>query len=171
MRAGAAAVDRASWERLATLFDELVELPEAERRALLEALARDAPDVARAVTKLLAADTGTAVLLDTPLALAPLAGDAGANEATEPSPPRAGVYRIVGRLGRGGMAEVFAGERDDGVFEQRVAIKVLRRGLDTDDLLARFARERNARSSPVSSTRRSRACSTPARSPTAAPTW
>jgi Tol biopolymer transport system component len=40
------------------------------------------------------------------------------------------------------MAEVFAGERDDGVFEQHVAVKVLRRGLDTEDLLARFARER-----------------------------
>ena len=41
------------------------------------------------------------------------------------------------------MADVYAGERDDGAFEQRVAIKILRRGLDTEDLLARFRRERS----------------------------
>jgi serine/threonine-protein kinase len=40
------------------------------------------------------------------------------------------------------MGEVFLAERADGLFEQRVAIKLLRRGMATDDVLARFARER-----------------------------
>ncbi len=61
----------------------------------------------------------------------------------EPAPPeRIGPYRVLRRLGRGGMGEVFLGERADGLFEQRVAIKLLRRGMATEDVLARFARER-----------------------------
>src|SRR5690606_6779739 len=45
-------------------------------------------------------------------------------------------------LGRGGQADVYEGVRDDGTFEQRVAVKVLRRGLDTGDLVDRFLAER-----------------------------
>ena len=41
------------------------------------------------------------------------------------------------------MADVYAARREEGTFEQRVAIKLLRRGLDTQDLLARFLRERS----------------------------
>lgn len=51
-------------------------------------------------------------------------------------------FRIEREIGRGGMGTVYLGARDDGAFEQRVAIKVLRRGVDTDDVLARFQRER-----------------------------
>ncbi|MEX2471611.1 MAG: serine/threonine-protein kinase, partial [Gemmatimonadota bacterium] len=53
-----------------------------------------------------------------------------------------GRYRILGELGRGGMATVYDAERADGAFEQRVAIKLLRRGLDTDDIVERFLAER-----------------------------
>jgi len=90
------------------------------------------------VGRLLAAD-GTRSLLEVPIELVPPAEE----ETVEPPPSRAGPYRIAGLLGRGGMADVYAAERDDGVFAQRVAIKVLRRGLDTADLLARFVRERS----------------------------
>ena len=58
-----------------------------------------------------------------------------------------GRYRLTGRLGRGGMATVYAAERSDGAYEQRVAVKVLRRGLDTEDLVRRFFMERQILSS------------------------
>ena len=54
----------------------------------------------------------------------------------------AGFWRIGRRLARGGLATVYEAHRNDGEFEQRVAFKVLRRGLDTDDLVARFRAER-----------------------------
>jgi hypothetical protein len=47
----------------------------------------------------------------------------------EPLPERVGPYRITGLLGRGGMGLVARGERDDGVFEQAVAIKLMRGSL------------------------------------------
>src|SRR5262245_61427892 len=69
--------------------------------------------------------------------------------ACEPAPPslvgaRAGVYRLTAVLASGGMGTVYRARRDDGEFEREVAVKVLKRGLDTDELLARFAIERRA---------------------------
>src|SRR5436190_10267296 len=55
---------------------------------------------------------------------------------------RMGAYAIVEELGRGGMGAVYLAERADGQFEKRVAIKVLKRGTDTDEVLRRFRMER-----------------------------
>lgn len=55
---------------------------------------------------------------------------------------KVGTYRILRELGRGGMGAVYLAERADGAFEQQVAIKVLKRGTDTDEVLRRFYAER-----------------------------
>lgn len=52
------------------------------------------------------------------------------------------IWRLERRIARGGLATVYLAKRDDGAFDQRVAFKVLRRGLDTDDVVARFRAER-----------------------------
>ncbi|REJ79316.1 MAG: serine/threonine protein kinase [Acidobacteria bacterium] len=52
------------------------------------------------------------------------------------------VYRITGELGSGGMGSVFLAERIDGRFEQKVALKLLKRELNTSALRARFQQER-----------------------------
>lgn len=53
-----------------------------------------------------------------------------------------GPFRVIERIGRGGMGVVYRAERADGDVRQRVAIKLIRRGFDFDDVLARFRRER-----------------------------
>jgi serine/threonine-protein kinase len=55
---------------------------------------------------------------------------------------RVNAWRLEKRIARGGLATVYLAKRDDGAFDQTVAFKVLRRGLDTDDLIARFRAER-----------------------------
>jgi len=55
---------------------------------------------------------------------------------------RVGAYRIVREIGRGGMGTVFLGARADGEFEKDVAIKILKRGTDTDEIVRRFRSER-----------------------------
>ena len=55
---------------------------------------------------------------------------------------RIGLYKIDREIGRGGMGSVYLATRDDAQFEQQVAIKVVRRGMDTDLVLARFRNER-----------------------------
>lgn len=58
-------------------------------------------------------------------------------------PVRLGAYSVIDRIGRGGMGEVFLARREGSEYEQLVAIKVLRRGLDTDLMLERFRLERD----------------------------
>jgi serine/threonine-protein kinase len=56
---------------------------------------------------------------------------------------RVGPYRIVGDIGHGGMGAVYLADRADGQFEQRVALKLVRGALSTDDHIARrFLEER-----------------------------
>lgn len=52
------------------------------------------------------------------------------------------VYELKEELGRGGMGAVFLAERVDGEFRQRVAIKLIKRGMDTDFIVKRFRHER-----------------------------
>ncbi|MEO8011751.1 MAG: serine/threonine-protein kinase, partial [Dokdonella sp.] len=55
---------------------------------------------------------------------------------------RLGAFRVIERIGRGGMGVVYRGDREDADFAQTVAIKLIRRGFDFDDVQARFLRER-----------------------------
>ncbi|MEO8028148.1 MAG: serine/threonine-protein kinase, partial [Bryobacteraceae bacterium] len=55
---------------------------------------------------------------------------------------RIGPYRLIRELGQGGMGTVYLAERDDEHYQSSVAIKLIRPGMDTDFILARFKRER-----------------------------
>ena len=55
---------------------------------------------------------------------------------------RLGAYEIVREIGRGGMGAVYLARRADDQFEKEVAIKILKRGTDTDEVLRRFRAER-----------------------------
>lgn len=55
---------------------------------------------------------------------------------------RFGAYRIEREIGRGGMGAVYLAERADGAYAQRAAIKLVKRGMDTDLVLGRFHAER-----------------------------
>ncbi len=124
--------DERSRQALA-LFDELVEADEATRAArLAHVLASDA-ELHREVSALLEADAKDGVL-----DRAPLLGVA----TEEPLPEKIGPWRVTGIAGRGGMGAVYLGQRADGQFQQFVALKLIRTGMDTPELRARFLRER-----------------------------
>jgi len=55
---------------------------------------------------------------------------------------RVGAYRLVREIGRGGMGAVYLAERADSEFQRRVAVKLVKRGMDTDFILRRFRNER-----------------------------
>ena len=55
---------------------------------------------------------------------------------------RLGPYRLIREIGHGGMGTVYLGVRADDAFQKRVAIKVLKRGMDTDSIVRRFRHER-----------------------------
>jgi non-specific serine/threonine protein kinase/serine/threonine-protein kinase len=62
--------------------------------------------------------------------------------AAPAKPTHIGPYRLIRRLGRGGMGTVHLAVRDDDAFEKHVAIKILKRGMDTEAIVRRFRHER-----------------------------
>ena len=58
------------------------------------------------------------------------------------TPERIGSYRLLRKLGQGGMGTVYLAERADEEYRKRVALKIIKRGMDTDAILGRFRRER-----------------------------
>jgi eukaryotic-like serine/threonine-protein kinase len=128
------------------ILDEALDLPPEQRAALLDRACGDDAELRALVLRLLAGAEGTAPALTPGGALhGPLwdgTGGEGEEEGSLEAGEIVGRYRIVRELGRGGMAVVFLAERADGEFEQRVALKLLKRGLDTDELVRRFDQER-----------------------------
>tara|TARA_A100001391_G_scaffold130111_3_gene89404 strand:- start:5956 stop:8352 length:2397 start_codon:yes stop_codon:yes gene_type:complete len=118
------------------LFEAAHDLPEDERAAFIVARASD-PEVRDGALALLArhADSESALKTGLPGAL-------GAMDSDFDPPERLGAYRIERRIGRGGMGEVFLGMRDAGDFERQVAIKIIRPGILSPDVIERFNRER-----------------------------
>lgn len=114
------------------LFEEWLAIAEDERAAWLAARAEGRPELRTLIETLIAADS--AATLRTGGAMAVLEEEA--------TPARIGAYRITERIGRGGMGSVYRGERDAGDFERTVAIKVIKPGLYSPELAARFQRER-----------------------------
>jgi serine/threonine protein kinase/tetratricopeptide (TPR) repeat protein len=55
---------------------------------------------------------------------------------------RVGAYRIIREIGHGGMAVVYLGERDDQNYRKQIAIKMVKPGIDTEQVLHRFRNER-----------------------------
>ena len=137
--------DRDRWLEVDRLFEAALDLPAGERDRFLVDRCGDDQALLTRVRHLLAVASDADVRLDAPesaLVRAAWSGGEHAQPAGIQPGDLVGRYRVVGELGRGGMASVYDAERADGAFEQRVAIKVLRRGLDTDDIVGRFLAER-----------------------------
>ena len=129
--------------RLRMLFEAALEVAPAQRSAWIAAHA--AEDERSALQRLLAADAVIGGALDLPVAerAARIGGgdDAGIEGLVG---QRIGSFRLVRLLGQGGMATVFLGEREGADFRQRVAVKLLRRGLYSEAEQRLFRRERRA---------------------------
>jgi eukaryotic-like serine/threonine-protein kinase len=127
-------------QQLIELFDEMLALPEEGRDSRLRALQLEAPELAAEIESLLAAHAASAGFLgqiDAVMATELLKAD----EMTG-LPISAGPFQLKKEIGRGGLGVVYLGERIAGDFDQQVAVKLIKRGMDSDRILQRFQHER-----------------------------
>jgi serine/threonine-protein kinase len=129
------------WQRVDALFQTaLASLPE-ERPALLAEVCASDEALRREVESLLASYGEAGDFIETP------AFDAGiklfAPERDDQMTGRlVGPYRVLREIGRGGMGAVYLALRDDEQYRKHVAVKLIKRGMDSDFIVRRFRNER-----------------------------
>ena len=139
-------VDRT--RRVDAVLDAVLTREPTQWPALLDEACSGDPELRREVEALLARLDTAGRFLDSPpgAIAAALVAESRESEselaADSFAGRRIGAYRVDRELGRGGMSRVFLAERADGEFEQQVALKLLRPGLDSDLDLARLRAER-----------------------------
>ena len=126
-------MDAERWQRLSPLLDALLELAPEQRSEHLAALRREDPVLADELAGLLAMEADDEDFLSEPVVELPSGARPGA---------RIGPYRLDRLIGEGGMGQVWLSVRADGLYERKVALKLLRPGLADPRLRQRFDRER-----------------------------
>jgi tetratricopeptide (TPR) repeat protein/tRNA A-37 threonylcarbamoyl transferase component Bud32 len=127
------------WQRIEEIFGAAADCPPAEREDYLTRACGDDAELRREALELLAHDTADS-FIDNPIKKAVYAVTAAPPD--EPAGQRIGPYRLMRLIGRGGMGEVYEAVRDDDEFQHRVAIKLIKRGMESDFVRERFLRER-----------------------------
>ena len=126
------------WKQAEDLFLQAVDLPPAERARFLDSACATDHALRDEVASLIEADARNGEAIT-----AAIEGEAQALFTPQVAAgTRIGAYRVISEIGRGGMGTVFLAVRADDQFQKQVAIKVIRPGMDTEDLLSRFRHER-----------------------------
>jgi len=127
------------WPKIQAILEDVLAFPENARADALAAHSHEAPEILEEVQAFLAHETEGNALFDTAF-LPTSAQDVPDQESLLPQ--HIGPYAILGELGQGGMGIVYLAQRADENYVSRVAIKVLKRGMDTLEILRRFRNER-----------------------------
>ncbi|MCD9185933.1 MAG: serine/threonine-protein kinase [Pyrinomonadaceae bacterium] len=121
------------WLEISDVFHSIVELSKSEREAVLSSIT-DERKRAEIEKLLIANDAEQSFLESSPLKAIQ------SEEVLPQMPEKIGRYKILEQIGRGGMGAVYLAERED--LKKKVALKIIKRGMDTDEILRRFQTER-----------------------------
>ena len=130
-------MDPATWKTLKETFSQALELSPAQRQSFLASLT---PEIRREIDQLLSTYQEAQSFIDTPLVVQKGLRPNGSEENLIGK--LVDDYLILEKLGEGGMGAVFLAERRGRDFTQRVALKLIKRGMDTNAVLRRFLMER-----------------------------
>ena len=129
------------WARVKELFEAVVDLDPSQRAALLDSECGGDESLRAEIESLLKSDERSNDFIEQPAFAIPR--DLFPDNVDEPFVGRQfGAYQVIREIGRGGLGAVYLAARADDEYRKEVAIKLVRRGLDTEDILRRFRNER-----------------------------
>jgi len=132
------------WRQIEEIFLDAVEISDGAERArfLREKCGTDA-DLLKEVENLIRQDEDAGTSMLEPLVeRSGIFAFADLGESDPAIGSRVGNYEILGEIGAGGMGAVYLATRADGIFRKRVAVKIVKRGMDTRHIRRRFRQER-----------------------------
>ena len=132
-------------EREIEIFNAVLELPARERGAFLDQACAGDAALRERIEKLLRASEDAGAFLESPAPAPPGPGGTVrlALSPTEKPGDRIGRYKLLQQIGEGGCGVVYMAEQEEPV-RRRVALKVIKLGMDTKSVIARFEAERQA---------------------------
>ena len=129
------------WKEIEAVFEKALDLPTNARTAFLEKSCNGDEELRREVESLLESHASAGSFIDE-RTLFISNEDLKDKEEGVPVGHLIGAYRTVREIGRGGMGAVYLAERADEQYRKQVAIKLIKRGMDTDSVLRHFRNER-----------------------------
>ena len=130
------------WRNVKSITAEALARPAGERASYLADACRGNEGLYGEVVSWLEATLASADMLEAPAPTTPRVLAALTSAVPSRAGGRIGPYRLLRELGRGGMGMAYLAERDDGEYRRLVAIKFIKRGMDTDAIVGRFLKER-----------------------------
>jgi eukaryotic-like serine/threonine-protein kinase len=132
-------------DREEEIFDTARELAADERAAYLAEKCGQDADLRQRIEEMLAADAAAGEFFKTYDAPSPtvILADASLSPSIEKSGDKIGRYKLLQQIGEGGCGVVYMAEQEEPV-RRRVALKVIKLGMDTKQVIARFEAERQA---------------------------
>ncbi len=128
------------WKKIKSIFESSIELPHNQRQDFIEKECSGNESIKQEVEALLFAFENSGNFLEDP------GIDLSFLENSEEDDSfigkQFGVYKVERKIGTGGMAYVYLVSRVDNEFEQSAALKIIKRGMDTDEIIRRFKHER-----------------------------
>jgi serine/threonine protein kinase len=128
------------WQKLKTIFESALERDGRDRAAFLDQVCAEDASLRPQIESLLRSHEQARDFMESPVIEA--VGLLGEDRAESAEGQIIGTYKIFREISHGGMGTVYLATRADAQFKQRVAIKLIRRGMDTDEILSRFRHER-----------------------------
>ncbi|MFL6353211.1 MAG: protein kinase domain-containing protein [Bryobacteraceae bacterium] len=132
-------MNAARWQQVKSILDQALQVPSDQREQFLANICAGDSALRYEVKELLGFSQRAVDLLPDDGAVKIISGEA---ERAHDLPARAGPYRIIREIGRGGMGVVCLAKRDDGEYERFVAVKLIRSGVEGDKFAKLFWRER-----------------------------